>query len=257
MDDKLKELLKTTIDKTKPLAEAAEVSDSKFLIVLLGIYRISFTTLRDIEYISRYEETASSILDLTRKIIEHGISVEYMLMKGKEEMAERFQEYMIVQIHEEFELYRKTGQDPATISEEHKINVEENQKEFDALCKKVKDRKSWAGRSVEGMIEDLEKEAALGEFDISRLMHAYVWGCRLNHANPLVTHSQFDLERVRSANSFYLALGLSIAIAVHLRLTTRLIDESRLAAGSDIYPEITTEVGKIYEQLDSLPAEEA
>lgn len=255
MDDQLKEILKNTIDATKPLAEAAEVGDGKFLVVLLGIFRISFATLRDIEYLSRFEETAPSILDLTRKIIEHGISVEYMLMKGKEEMAARFQEYMVVQVHEEFELFKNAGQDPATISEEHKIDVEENQKEFDALSKKVKDRKSWAGQSVEGMITDLDKADALSEFDISRLLHAYVWGCRLNHANPLVTHGQFDPESVEHANSFYLALGLSIAIAVHLRLATRLIDESRLTVGSDIYPEIAEEVAKIYELLNSLPAE--
>lgn len=255
MDEKLKEILQITLDKTRPLAEAAEVGDGKFLVVLVGIFRISFTTLRDIEYLSRYEETAASILDLTRKIIEHGVSVEYMLMKGKDKMAERFQEYMAVQVHEEFELFKKAGQDPATISEEHKIGVEENQKEFEALSSKVRKDKTWAGRSVDGMFEDLDNVGELSDFDMSRLLHAYVWGCRLNHANPLVTHGQFDSERIKNANSFYLALGLSIAIAVHLRLATRLIDESRLTVGSDIYPEVAEEVSKIYEQLNSLPKE--
>lgn len=256
MDEQLKEILKNTIDTTKPLAEAAEVGGNSFLVVLVGIYRISFTTLRDIEYLSRFEETAPSILDLTRKIIEYGISVEYMLMKDKEQMAERFKEHMIVEIHQEFELFRKTGQDPAAISEEHRIGVEENQKEFDALSKKMQERRSWAGQSIDGMIEALGEEDALNEFDISRLLRAYVWGCRLNHANPMVTHSQFEPERIKNANSFYLALGLSIAIAIHLRLTTRLIDESRLVSGSDIYPEIASEVAGIHEQLNALSVEE-
>lgn len=256
MDAKLKEILKETIDATKPLAEAAEVGKNSFLVVLVGIYRISFTTIRDIEYLSRFEDTAPSILDLTRKIIEYGISVEYMLMKGKEKMAERFKEHMIVEIHQEFDLFRNTGQDPATISEDHGVFVEENQKDFDALSKNLQKRGSWAGRSIDGMIEDLDNADALNEFDISRLLHAYVWGCRLNHANPMVTHSQFDPERIENANSFYLALGLSIAVAVHIRLTTRLIDESRLVKGLDIYDDIAESVAKIHEKLSALPTKE-
>lgn len=255
MDEKLKEILKKILDTTKPLAETAEVGSTDFLVVLVGIYRISFTTLRDIEYLSRYEETASSILDLTRKLIEYGITVEYMLMKDKEERARRFKEQMIVDIHEEYELFRKTGQDPAVISEEHKTGVDENQKEFDALSKKLQGRGSWAGLSIEKMIEALDSVKALSEFDTTRLLHAYVWGCRLNHASPIVTHAHFDPEEIKNANSFYLALGLSIAIAVHLRLTTRLIDESRLVVGSDIYADRASVVSEIYEQLNSLPNE--
>ena len=71
----------------------------------------------------------------------------------------------------------------------------------------------------------------------------------------MVTHSHLDLERLENANSFYLALGLTIAVAVHTRLTTRLIDESRLSVGSNIYEDIVVGIAEIHEKLNTLPAE--
>ena len=91
MDQKLRELMERALKVTTPLAEAAASHDTKFLNVLLGIYRVSFSTLRDIYYLSLNDETGASALDLTRKIIEYGVTVEYMIWKGKEKMAERFQ----------------------------------------------------------------------------------------------------------------------------------------------------------------------
>ena len=71
MDEQLKTIMEKAIIATKPLAEAAPVSNSKFLAVLLGVFRISFTTLRDIDHLVSAGEAGPSILDLTRKIIEH------------------------------------------------------------------------------------------------------------------------------------------------------------------------------------------
>jgi len=65
---------------------------------------------------------------LTRKIIEYGISVEYMLWKGKEEMAERFQKYLAVQVHDEIEFLKSIGQDTVTLNDELRSGVEENEK---------------------------------------------------------------------------------------------------------------------------------
>ena len=106
MDQKLRELMERALKVTTPLAEAAASHDTKFLNVLLGIYRVSFSTLRDIYYLSLNGETGASTLDLTRKIIEYGITVEYMILKGKEETAERFQKHMWTEIHHELEFLK-------------------------------------------------------------------------------------------------------------------------------------------------------
>ncbi|MBU6321349.1 MAG: hypothetical protein KGI78_02635 [Patescibacteria group bacterium] len=228
------------------------MADTKYLVTLLGIFRVSFTTLRDIYYLSQNEGTGPSILDMMRKIIEHGIAIEYMLLKGKEEMAERFQNYLVVQKHEEIELLKAIGLDPAAVSTELQIGIEDAEKEYAALDAGTKKDKTWAGRNFEGMLEDLTKAGAITAHDSPRLVAAYIWGCRLNHPNPFVVHGYLESEEHRIADDFYTKLGIPVAIAVHLRLATRLIDESRTAVGSNIYPEAAIEITAIQKELDSL-----
>src|SRR3989344_9221070 len=177
MDKKLRHLLEKTLQVTTPLAQAAASHDTKFLNVLLGIYRVSFSTLRDIYYLSLNGETGASTLDLTRKIIEYGITVEYMILKGKEETAKRFQKHMWTEIHHELEFLKTIGQDMKSQSEELKVGVEEAEREYAALNSDAKKRKSWAGLSIERMMEAMTKAGHLKDFDFSRLSQAYAWGC--------------------------------------------------------------------------------
>lgn len=252
MDDKLKDLLQRALEVTKPLADAAAAGEGKYLVTLLGMYRVSFTTLRDIYYLSQNEGTGPNMLDLTRKIIEHGISIEYMLLKGKEKMAERFQKYLAVQTHEEIELLKAIGIDPASMSNELKIGVEETEKEYEALSMGTKEDKNWAGRNFEGMLEDLVKSDSIKGPDAPRLFSAYVWGCRLNHPNPLVVHGYLDPKESQAAEIFYARLSTVVALAGHLCLATRLIDESREVTGSNIYEEVAVQIHKIQGEIDSL-----
>ncbi len=248
----MEDLLEKTLKTTEYLANAASVANTKYLVTLLGIFRVSFTTLRDIYYLSQNEGTGPSILDLTRKIIEHGVTIEYMLLSGKEEMAERFQNYLVIQKNEEVGLLRAVGLDPAVISKDLRIDIEETQKEYAALGAGTKKDKTWAGRNFEGMLEDLTKTGAITTEDSPRLLSSYVWGCRLNHPNPFVVHGYLESEEQGIANDFYTKLGIPMAIAVHLRLATRLIDESRVAVGSNIYAEVAAEIAAIQKELDSL-----
>ncbi|MBA4319877.1 MAG: hypothetical protein C0412_15875 [Flavobacterium sp.] len=252
MDQKLKELLKRLLSDTQPLAEAAVTHDTKFLNVLLGIYRVSFATLRDIYYLSSYEETGSSALALARKIIEHGITVEYIIMKGKEGMAERFQNYLWVQTHDEIEFLKSIGQNPADLSEELKLGVKETEREYSALKKETKKDKTWAGKSIDGMLEDLYKAKALGDFDFSRLGRAYIWGSRLNHPNPFVVRGYLAQEDQKVADEFYLRQAMFMAIIIHLRLTTRYIDEIRILSHENTHQNLADKVSATYKEIDNL-----
>lgn len=247
----MKELLERTLNATEALANAASVANTKYLVTLLGIFRISFTTLRDIYYLSQNEGTGPSILDLTRKIIEHGITIEYMILKGKEEMAERFQNYLIVQKHEEIELLKAIGLDPATVSSDLQIGIKEAEKEYATLNASTKKDKTWAGRNFEGMLEDLTKAGAITAHDSPRLVSTYVWGCRLNHPNPFVVHGYLKTDEYQIVDDFCTKLGIPMALAVHLRIATRLIDESRVVVGSNIYPEAVANIVAIQKELDS------
>lgn len=250
MDEKLKAILERTLKATEALANAASVADTKYLVTLLGIFRVSFTTLRDIYYLSQSVNTGSSILDLTRKIIEHGIAVEYMLIKGREEMATRFQDFMVVQKHEEIELMEALGVDPSTLDASLKLSIEEIKRDFQALSSKKRNDRTWAGIDFIGMLKVLTDGGVIKAEDQPRLLSAYVWGSRLNHPNPLVAHGYLQQEDNGAADETYKKLGIPMAIAMHLRLATRLIDESRLAVGSYIYPDEAKEIALIQEALN-------
>jgi hypothetical protein len=252
MEQQLKALLERTLIATQKLAQEAVVADTKFLLVLLGIYRISFTTLRDIDHLVAEEGAGPSILDLTRKIIEHGVSIEYMLWKGKEEMAGRFQEYLTVQMHEELELLKSIGVDPTTLSTELQIGIDGTEKKYVALPADTKKDRTWAGLSFEGMLQALTTAGVIQATDSPRLLSAYVWGCRSNHPNPFMTHAYLNLGELQAANTFSSRLGIGMSLAIHIRLTTRFIDESRLAVGSNIYPEIAADIAAIQNDLNSL-----
>ncbi len=251
MEQKLKDILEKTLKATEPLFQVAASHDTKFLNVLLGIYRVSSSTLRDIYYLSLDEETGASALDLTRKIIEYGITVEYMLWKGKEEMAEQFQEYMWIEVHHELEFLKSIGQNLKEQNEELKIGVEEAERKYNALNSHTKNRKSWAGLAVDKMIEELHNADQLKYFDFSRIGQAYIWGCRLNHVSPFVVHKYMGSEESKGASDFYLRQAIMFGILFHLRLTTRYIDEIRILSGSNVYPELADNVSKIYDELNN------
>ena len=255
MDKKLQNLIERTLKATSPLAEIGASHDTKFLNVLLGIYRVSLSTLRDIYYLSLNEETGASALDLTRKIIEYGVTVEYMIWKGKEKMAEQFQEYMWVEVHHELEFLKSIGQDLKDQNEELKIGVNEAESKYNVLNSDTKKNRSWAGKAVDKMIEELHTAGQLKDFDSSRIGQAYIWGCRLNHVSPFVVQKYMGPEEARIASDFYLHQAIMFGILFHLRLTTRYIDEIRILSGLNMHKEIADDVTLLYKELDNFAPE--
>ena len=251
MEKKLTDLLERTLKTTTPLAEMGAEHDTAFLNVLLGVYRVSISTLRDIYYLSLNEETGASALDLTRKIIEYGVTVEYMVWRGKEKMAEQFQKHLTVELHNEIEFLRSIGQDPATQSDELKIGVEDTERDYSALNADAKSRTSWAGLSIEKMIEAMHKAGQLKDFDSSRIGQAYIWGCRLNHVSPFVVRNYMGPDDAKTASDFYLRQAVMFAILFHLRLSTRYIDEIRVLSGSNVHPELTDSIVALRDELDN------
>jgi len=251
MNEKLKKLVERTLKATTQLAEVGSSHDTKFINVLLGIYRVSISTLRDIYFLSSDEETGASALDLTRKIIEYGVTVEYMIWKGKEKMAEQFQKHMWTEIHHELEFLKSIGKVIETKDKDIEIGIKEAEKEYNYLNTKSKERINWAGLSVEKMVEELHTNGQLRDFDWSRIGQAYVWGCRLNHVSPYVVNKYMGPENAKSASDLYLQMSLVFGILFHIRLTNRYIDEIRSLDNSNVFPEIASEIALIFKELDN------
>lgn len=253
MEQKLKNIIEETLKVTKSLVGASAISDTKFVNVILGIYRVSFGTLRDIYYLSSNEDTGGNALALTRKMIEYGITVEYMLWKGKEKMAEQFQKHLFKEIHDEIKFLESIGQNPATQNNDLKLEVEDAEKNYESLSSGAKNRKSWAGISLEKMMKDLHDAKKLEDFDFSRISQAYVWGCRLSHVNPMVVKGYMEQNNAVIASSFYLRQALLVSTFLHIRLTTRYIDEIRLINQSNDYKELADSIYSIWNEILTIP----
>jgi len=253
MIDKLKEISKRLSLDTKSLVEAESINSDGFLVVLLGIYRASAAALRDINYLLDFEETGASVLDLSRKISECFITVEYMIMKGKEKMSKTFQDYIFVQIQQDIDFYRSIGQNPEEVNQEIRVGAEVSEQKFNDLPAEMHKRKTWAGRSSDGMLQDLYNSGTLGDFDYSRILQSYVEGSRCNHPNPIMVKYYLDTEFIKASNEYYLKQAILMAIILYLRLTTRYLDEVRLITkDNELYKDVENSVLYIYKQIKTL-----
>ena len=256
MDEKLKKLLERLIRETVPLSQIASPYDTKFINVLVGVYRISLATLRDIYYLSPNPETGLSILDLSRKIVEYGIAIEYMVMKGKEDMAGRFQNHLWTDTHHQLEFLKSIGENPSNWDLDLKVGAEEAEKRYNELNCDARKDKSWAGKNLEQMMKELHDNRSLEEFDNSRIGEIYIWGNRANHPNPFTAINYLDKEGHDKYNGFSLRLGILAAMSFHIRLTTRYIDEIRSLSGKNDYQDLANNISAIRKELDDLGSNE-
>jgi len=102
-------------------------------------------------------------------------------------------------------------------------------------------------------MEDLHTAKKLKDFDFSRISQAYIWGCRLNHVNPMVVKNYMEQEDTAIASVFYLRQALLVATLVHIRLTTRYIDEIRLINQSNDYQELADSMSSIWNDILAIP----
>jgi len=245
----IKKILIELIENTQNLASSGQPENSsEFLTILLGIYRISFSTIRDIYYLSENKDTGGSILVLSRKIAEHAITVEYMIAKGKDKMTKLFKDHIWVQVNKEQEFFKLIGEDIAANNMEIKIGSDKAKAEYDKLSNDLKKTKTWAGKSIDQMLESLYKRKKLTDFDFTRISEAYVWGSWLNHPNPFVTRSYLNKED--NNDEYYYRQGLFMAITFHLRLTTRYIDEIILSEEDNKHKELSNRIKSIYARLN-------
>src|SRR3989344_8829705 len=152
--DEIKKLMDKLINATRPLAETHPKVDDKYryIRVVEGFYRRNHFTLLAIRYLANAPALADSAAVLTRKMTEDVISIEYMLLKGKEEMAIRFQDFFYIQAYQEIEHRKRLGYEIPSEEEISKLmeRVEKLKPQF--WHEKSKDfMHSWSGKSAEQM----------------------------------------------------------------------------------------------------------
>ncbi len=101
--EEAKVLAEKTIDATHPLTNGSNKRTNQFSNVVYGTHLRSYLNLYTMYFLAKLckpeEKMAfgSVCMDLSRSLLENVISLEYMLYKGKEEMAQKFLDYGFVE----------------------------------------------------------------------------------------------------------------------------------------------------------------
>lgn len=252
----LKKVVEDLLKATKALAEAHPLpkNKDKFLRIIEATYRRNTFTLLGISYLSEKSFLADSAMDLVRKMIEDTISIEYMILKGKEEMAERFSKFIWMQFHQNMEFLKTTGANFAD------LGLAEKPQEIEKKYQEVKaefthkptntDLRSWVGKDVESMLEELKEAKALNDFDISRTAIGYVRACWKNHFNPYDVGAYLTSDLLEASAQEAMNHALIFGATCLFRLTTRYIDHVRGVAGANLFKEDFKKADEVWQRLN-------
>lgn len=251
--EKIKELIDKLLRATNPLAGSHPKVDNKYhyIRVLEGFYRRNTFTLLAVRYLTNQPALADSASVLVRKMTEDVIAIEYMLLKGKEEMAKRFQDFFYIQAHQEIEQRKKLGYDIPS------------KEEMDDLLGKVKKLKpqfwheksnqfmrSWSGKDFEQMLIDIAKAKVFQKHEIHNILLGYTYGSWKNHPNPADVLSYMTNELREESSRAALKQATILGIMCLIRLTTRYIDEIREIKQKNVYENINKVVKEVFNYLD-------
>lgn len=249
----IKELMEKLLNATKPLAEAHPKVDKKYhyVRVIEGFYRRNHFTFLAIRYLADAPALADSAGVLTRKMTEDVISIEYMLLKGKEDMAKRFQNFFYIQAYQEIEHRKRLKYEIPSEAEITKLMKRvEKLKPLFWHEKSGEFMHSWSGMSAEQMWVELAKKKVFGKHDVHSVLLGYTYGSWKNHPNPadVLTYMTNDLRSTFSASA--LKQATILGIMDYIRLTTRYIDEIRQIRQKNVYEDINKVIKEVFGYMD-------
>lgn len=249
----IKSLMDKLLKATKPLAEAHPKVNKKYhyVRVIEGFYRRNHFTFLAIRYLADAPALADSAAVLARKMTEDVISIEYILLKGKEEMAKRFQDFFYVQTYQEIEHRKRLGYEIPSEEEMAKLmeRVEKLKPQF--WHKTSNDfMHSWSGKSAEQMWVELAKKKVFRKHDIHSVLLGYTYGSWKNHPNPadVLTYMTNELRNTFSDSA--LKQATILGMMDYIRLTTRYIDEIRQIKQKNVYEDINKVIKEVFCYMD-------
>lgn len=261
MTNDLRKVVEDLLDATHDLAEShpAPKKDDEFLRVLEATYRRDTFTLLGISFLSQNILLADSATDLVRKMIEDTISIEYMIAKGKQEMAKKFRRFMWMQLHQNTEFLKTTGANFDALglsSKRDEMEKKYQEVRLEFIHKPTNtDQHSWVGIDVEKMLKELKELKAMNDFDVSRTAIGYVRACWKNHFNPYDVYAYLSDDLLEASAQEAMNHALIFGATCIYRLTGRYIDQIRDVTGdNNQFEDVHLKIDKIWERLN--PSEE-
>lgn len=229
---RLQEQTEIFVDNIHPIILGPNrYKDVSFGPIIEGSLRRDYLTLRTILLLSERPEIehivyGDSCMDLSRKVVEDLITLEFMVLKNKTRQSNKFKLYKAVERMRDLNLLQKMGaHEPDNV-------VEFTHDEFQKVRNKFKDKRnedgvtnSPFGLGVEGMIDELLKNGKLDEPGHSTLGLIYILGCRTNHFSPtsIFDHSSHALLENSSKN--YIDMSLLFVLTAVVKIALRFFDE--------------------------------
>jgi hypothetical protein len=228
---KIKKVLSEALSEVLDLArdfESTEALDPKlpqFTVTVTIIARRDFPILHSIAILADDPLSGDAILDLSRRVLEDMISVEFMLLKGKEKMAAKFIKYSRVERWLDLEYLRKMGihENPGL---EKKIEDDFQKVRPQFVYKKDQIAQSWSSTRLELMIEELVKAKVITDAEKEYLLQGYITGNRKNHLSSRDTSYFADKTQRASDLEDSLRIGLLIAIVSYIRILSKYAEET-------------------------------
>jgi hypothetical protein len=257
-------LARRLINTTTQLVLGPNTYTSIFARAIEGTFRRDYLTLYTMLLLTERDDPAArrafgdSCLDLSRRVIEDLISLEYMIFKGKEKYALKFFEYQAIEAKQDLDFLEAIG---APIDEEFRLHIEENynkikrkfldgggrakkkawtelteylisqgkidqqtQLQIDELFEQrypntsEQPRRAWAGLDTEAMIEELVSGGVISAKEKRSLSTTYILGNRKNHFSPTDIRSFLHNDPDNKMSEANLAISLTAVITSVTRM---------------------------------------
>lgn len=172
------------LDLVVPQIKGPNKCKTYFQKVLEGISRRDYYSLYSIYKLSDDQYTASAVLDLSRQLIEDWISIEFMKLKGKEEMAKKFIDFTTIDNKNDMDYLKSSGKSFDIQFEKERSDEFESIKDQFTLHKGDL-ANSWAKCNFDMMLIELFNKKKLSEKTYIGISQAYILGNRKNHTSPI------------------------------------------------------------------------
>ncbi len=218
------------LDIGHPLATGPNKFKTKkpyFGTILESVYRKGYFTLQTIVVlVNTVEEDGQlrivfggSILDLSRRVLEDMLYMDYIKEKGQEKYSKQFFDYVPIEQKDDMDFLQRSG------VEINQTIINQTNERYKETPKKLRDRQNWAGQSVEQIIEWLTLNGKLPGKDRETVLRLYIAGNRKNHTSPGDILDHMKQEWLIGNAERDIELGLMVVHGALIRICLHLIEE--------------------------------
>lgn len=237
------------LDVGFPLAKGPnkfKVQKPYFGTILESVFRKGYFTLQTMVILADMVENddqyrivfGGSVLDLSRRVMEDMLYMEYIKENGKEKYSKQFFDYVPIEQKDDMDFLLRSG-----VHVDQEVINKTNEK-YERAPKKLKDRHNWAGQSVEQIIEWLTSKGKLPNDDKEAVLRLYIAENRKNHTSPGDILDHMKQEWLTGAAERDIELGLMVTHGALVRIGLHLIDEIETT------PEITKSVKECWDSIN-------